>query len=45
MSTVRSTRSVSDSLLRIEGLRVGYPGDAPLVSGWSARIGAGITQL
>ena len=32
-------------ILHVEGLRFAYPGQPPLVAGWSARIGAGVTLL
>ena len=45
MSTARSTKSVSEPLLRIERLAFAWPGDAPLVRNWSGAIGGGVTQL
>ncbi len=32
-------------LLHIDALRFAYPGEPPLVAGWSASIGAGVTLL
>ncbi|MEP6721304.1 MAG: ATP-binding cassette domain-containing protein [Variovorax sp.] len=32
-------------ILHVEGLRFAYPGQPPLVAGWSARVGAGVTLL